>query len=183
MPFSHERINKYTHISSLLSCLSSTRLSKMLLKEDQELHSGIGGHSQLIKIEGMPVFVKKILLTEFEQFPENFMSTANIFNLPLFYQYGVGSAGYSAWRELAAHTMTTNWVLSGQCMNFPILYHWRILPGNIADIHTSFWEDIDEYSRYWENNLPIRKRIESLNTASSSLLFFLSIFLKIYKDG
>lgn len=173
MTLSHERINKYTHISSLLSCLSSTRLSKMLRDKAQELHSGIGGQSQLIKIEETPIFVKKVPLTKLEQLPENFMSTANIFKLPLFYQYGVGSTGYGAWRELAAHIMTTNWVLSEACLSFPILYHWRILPGNIEDIDISFWKDVDKYSQYWESNACIRKRIESLNTASSFVALFL----------
>jgi hypothetical protein len=35
-------------------------------------------------------------LTDLEQLPQHFMSTANIFGLPLSYQYGVGSAGFGA---------------------------------------------------------------------------------------
>ncbi len=58
----------------------------------------------------MPIFVKQIPLTDLEKQPENFRSTANIFKLPLSYQYGIGSAGFGAWRELATHIMTTKFL-------------------------------------------------------------------------
>jgi hypothetical protein len=67
------------------------------------MHEGIGGKSALISIEDTPVFVKKLPLTNLEQLPQNFMSTANFFDLPLGYQYDMGSAGFGAWRELAAY--------------------------------------------------------------------------------
>ena len=63
------------------------------------MHTGIGGQSVLLIIHGSPIFVKKVPLTDLERQPENVMSTANLFNLPLFYQYGVGSAGFCSWRE------------------------------------------------------------------------------------
>lgn len=44
-------------------------------------------------------------LTDVELRPENVRSTANLFGLPTFYQYGVGSAGFGARRELAVHLM------------------------------------------------------------------------------
>ncbi|HLB32770.1 MAG: hypothetical protein A3F67_09945 [Verrucomicrobia bacterium RIFCSPHIGHO2_12_FULL_41_10] len=74
------------------------------------------------------LFVKRIPLTDLERIPENIMSTANLFDLPLYYQYGIGSKGFSAWRELAAHQMASNWVIAGKCPHFPLLYGWRILP-------------------------------------------------------
>ena len=94
------------------------------------------------------------------------MSTANIFNLPMCYQYGIGSTGFGAWRELAAHVMTTNWVITGQCPNFPIMYHWRIL----ADTDSKIISDeeqtaLDKDATYWENNAPIL----ILDEATSSL--------------
>lgn len=79
------------------------------------MHECTGGKSALISIDEIPVFVKKIPLTELEQLPQNFMFTANLFDLPLCYQYGIGSAGFRAWRELATHIMTTNWVVTGEC--------------------------------------------------------------------
>ena len=74
---------------------------------------------------GVQVFVKKVPLTELERRSEHVMSTANLFGLPAFYQYPLGSAGFGAWRELAAHVMTTNWVLAGGYQGFPLLFGWR----------------------------------------------------------
>ena len=146
---------------------------KQLLTDAKPMHDCIGGKSALITLDDNPVFVKKIPLTDFEQDSENFMSTANIFNLPLNYQYGVGSAGFGAWRELAAHVMTTNWVISGECENFPILYHFRILPMGVDDLKINYWNNIEEYCHYWENSAAIRKRVVGLSKASSYIALFL----------
>ena len=43
------------------------------------------------------------------------------------YQYGIGSTGFGVWRELSAHIIATNWVMSGACPRFPVMCHWRIL--------------------------------------------------------
>lgn len=43
---------------------------------------------------------------------------------------GIGSPGcpgFGAWRELAVHTMTTNWVLADRFQGFPLMYHWPVL--------------------------------------------------------
>jgi len=77
------RIKQYSKVSTSLACLS---------------HEGIGGKSALISIDDTPVFVKKEPLTDLEQLPQHFMSTKNLFDLPPGYQYGVGSAGFGAWR-------------------------------------------------------------------------------------
>lgn len=132
-----QRIKLYGQISTSLACLSNEKL-KQILANAKPMHEGIGGKSALISIDDTPVFVKKIPLTDLEQLPQHFMSTANIFGLPLSYQYGVGSAGFGAWRELATHIMTTNWVITGKCANFPIMYHWRILPSSPGDININY---------------------------------------------
>lgn len=142
------------------------------------MHKGIGGKSALIYIDETPVFVKKIPLTDLEQLPQNFRSTANLFNLPLCYQYGVGSAGFGAWRELATHVMTTNWVITDECPNFPIMYHWRILPNEPSEPNLEEWGDIEQYSHYWENSSAIRNRIEALNKASAHIALFLEYIPK-----
>ena len=123
------RLKTYAHLSTELACISDARLSD-LLHNAKPLHSGIGGRSALLRLDDASIFIKKIPLTDLERQPEHLLSTANFFDLPLFYQYGVGSSGFGAWRELAAHIMTTNWALSGDCPNFPILYHWRTLPAS-----------------------------------------------------
>ncbi len=172
MLVNNTRIKKYSTISASLACLSNEKL-KYILVDAQPMHEGIGGKSALIYIDETPVFVKKVPLTDLELLPPHFMSTANIFNLPLCYQYGVGSAGFGVWRELAAHIMTTNWVMTGECLNFPIIYHWRILPNEPGDININYWGDIEKYCHYWENSSAIRKRVEDLNNASVHISLFL----------
>jgi len=118
------RIKQYSKVSTSLACLNQEKL-KQILANAKPMHEGIGGKSALVSIDNTPVFVKKVPLTDLEQLPQHFMSTANFFNLPPGYQYGIGSAGFGAWRELATHVMTTNWAITGECANFPIMYHRR----------------------------------------------------------
>lgn len=167
-----QRIKLYSQISTNLACLSNEKL-KQILADSKPMHEGIGGTSALIAIDDTPAFVKKVPLTDLEQLPQHFMSTANIFDLPLSYQYGVGSAGFGAWRELATHIMTTNWVITGECANFPIMYHWRIFPSSPGDININYWGDIEKYCQYWENSDVIRKRVLDLNNASAHIALFL----------
>src|SRR5690606_1297867 len=104
-------------------------------------------------------------------------STANLFDLPLYYQYGVGSAGFGAWRELVAHIMTTNWVLAGECPNFPILYHWRILPTiQPVSLSTEQAEALERDVQYWENSSAVRRRLEAKYLASAHIFLFLEYF-------
>lgn len=172
-----KRTEKYTLVSNALTCLSNQQLQQ-ILSSGKEMYTGIGGTSVQIEIENISVFVKKVPITELELKSDNFMSTANIFKLPMCYQYGIGSAGFSAWRELAAHIMTTNWVISGKCPNFPILYSWRIIPNYSSKTDLSYWESTEKYLAYWENNKSIKERIHALNSSSTSVLLFLEHFPK-----
>jgi hypothetical protein len=80
-----------------------------LINSAQIQITGIGGTTALLEIEGSTVFVKRIRgFTDIERQPEHVMSTANLFALPTFCQYGIGSPGFGVWRELATHVMTTN---------------------------------------------------------------------------
>ncbi|MBL8676828.1 MAG: hypothetical protein JNJ47_05335, partial [Alphaproteobacteria bacterium] len=131
------RIMTYRTIASKLESLSNQELSE-LLEKAEPVYSGMGGTSVLLKIDRVSIFAKKIPLTDIEMLPENIMSTANLFNLPLYYQYGIGSAGFGAWRELSAHIMSTGWVLRDECPNFPLMYHWRILPDSMSKTPPTF---------------------------------------------
>ncbi len=53
------------------------------LARAKPMHEGIGGKSALILIDEIPVFVKKIPITDIERLPQHFMSTANMFDLSL----------------------------------------------------------------------------------------------------
>lgn len=129
------------------------------------LGEGIGGPTSRLDVDGVPVFVKRVPLTDLEL--ANPLSTANLFGLPTYYQYGVGSAGFGAWRELVAHQRTTAFVLEGGVACFPLLYHWRVLPrlpGAVAQL--------DARDPKWQAPQVLR-RVEALEQATSSLLLCL----------
>lgn len=165
------RLSTYSAIATELSLMSNLKLMK-LLEEGRSLGTSIGGFTSLLKINDTLVFVKRIPLTYIENQSENFLSTANIFNLPPYYQYGIGSTGFGAWREVATHSMTTNWVIGGECPNFPLMYHWRVLPSSELSFNGTLKRD----SAYL-NDLPeVRSRVQAMQDSSSSIVLFLEYF-------
>ncbi len=119
-------------------------------------------------VDGVPVFVKRIALTELELLWG--YTTANLWNLPAFCQYVVGSPGFGAWRELAACVMATNWVLAKESAAFPMLYHWRVVPGAPPVIEEH--RDIEAATVYWGGSDEVRNRLAAVASASSSLVLF-----------
>ena len=167
------RLATYAATATALSLLSDRRLGE-LLAAARRVGSGIGGSTAEVDVEGVRVFVKKVPLTELEQRSEHVMSTANLFGLPAFYQYPLGSAGFGAWRELAAHVMTTNWVLAGGYQGFPLLFGWRVLPGSAAaDAGMSFLGGIEETVAHWDGSTAVRRRVEAICQSSASIVLFL----------
>jgi hypothetical protein len=169
----HARVVRYGEVSTALALLGDRQLGQ-LVDGAKAIGSGVGGTSALLDIAGVPIFAKRIPLTDLERDPGNVMSTANLFGLPAFCQYGVvavGSGGFGAWRELAANTMTTNWVLTKQSEAFPLMYHWRVLPG--AAPLADELADIERVVAYWGGSAAVRRRIHALDQASASLVLFL----------
>ena len=123
-----ERTARFAEIATALALLSDQQLTR-LVDTAEPLASGIGGSTWSLELDGRQVFAKRLRLTDLERRAENRMSTANLFQLPTFCQRNVGSVGVGAWRELAAHALTTGWVLSHQLESFPLMYHWRELKG------------------------------------------------------
>jgi hypothetical protein len=165
-----ERVDGHNIVSTELALRSDRELS-VLVDRSQVLGTGIGGTSSLLDVRGIPVFAKRIRLTDLERRPANIMSTANLFGLPACCQYGVGSPGLGAWRELAANTMTTNWVLAGRTEAFPLLHHWRVLPGVAPSSEET--ADIDGAVAYWGGSQAMRGRLHALTGASASIVLFL----------
>lgn len=158
-------------ISNKLSSLNNNELSN-LINNANTTHSGIGGKSQRLTIDGIPIFIKRVPLSEIELQARH--STANIFALPLYCQYGIGSPGFSAWRELSSHTMANNWAASQQCPNFPLLYHWRIFPKlETTSLNVDEWGDMETYLKYWDNSPALRKRVEGINNSACEIVLFL----------
>ncbi|GAB4583755.1 hypothetical protein Ntsu_15870 [Nocardia sp. IFM 10818] len=168
-----ERLRVYRAVSTALALYSDHALWG-LVDAAAPLGAGIGGKSALLEVAGTPVFVKRVPLTDLERQAEHVRSTANLFGLPLFHHYGVGlvgGAGFGAWRELAVHTMTTNWVLAAEFEGFPLMYHWRVLPD--ATLLPAELADIDRAVAYWGGRAQVRHRIEALREASASIALFL----------
>ncbi|MFI8087431.1 protein kinase family protein [Streptomyces sp. NPDC086080] len=136
--------------------------------------SGIGGTSALIEVAGTTVFVKRVPLTGLELRPEHVRSTANLFELPMFCHYGVGALGgpgFGAWRELAVHTMTTDWVLTAEHEGFPLMHHWRVLPGS-APLPEEL-ADVERAVAYWGGGSRVCRRIRALEESPACVALFL----------
>jgi hypothetical protein len=133
---------------------------------------GVGGGASVLDVDGTPVFVKQMPITEREL--AHPYSTANLFDLPVFCQYGMyrlGSPGFGVWRELAANRMVTEAVLGGEAESFPLLHHWRVLPGRppVAAEH----QDVDAVVAQFGGDSTVRTRLEESAVAGSSLVLFL----------
>jgi hypothetical protein len=155
--------------TSLALCSDSALLE--IVNGAVPVGSGIGGKSALLDVAGTPVFVKRVPLTDLERQPDLVRSTANVFGLPVFCHYGIGGPGFGAWRELAVHTMTTNWVLAGEHEGFPLMHHWRVLPDSTP--LPEELADVEQAVAYWGGGLPVRRRIEALQQSSASIALFL----------
>lgn len=176
MKNSQLRKKQYNSVCNKLSCMSDTSILS-LLSTWKSGHRGIGGVSILGEIDSNPIFVKRIPLTNIETTAKNYRSTANLFNLPMVFQYGIGSLGFGAWRELASHMITTNWVLTDLCANFPIMYHWRVLPDTNNDINLTYWKNNDaDYLSFWDDNKAIKRRLTKLRGSLQSIYIFIEYF-------
>ncbi|WP_050502899.1 serine/threonine-protein kinase [Streptomyces monomycini] len=174
------RLTAYSSVATSLALRSDHQL-RQLLEPGTPLGTGIGGKSALLRVDGTPVFVKRVPLTDVERLPEHQRSTADLFGLPAFCQYGIGSPGFGAWRELAAHTMTTNWVLAGQYGGFPLLYHWRVLPDTPPALADEL-ADVESAVAYWGGGPGIRRRIEGLRRSSASIALFMEYIPRTLHD-
>ncbi len=170
-----ERIARFAQISSALALLSDQQVSR-LVDEAEPLASGIGGTTLAFEIEGCKVFAKRVRLTDVERRPEHRMSTQNIFQLPTFCQRNVGSVGFGVWRELAANTMTTGWVLSRQLESFPLMYHWRVVERAAAACAAPVpdeFANVEDMVRHWGGSEAMGTRLRALADATASVVIFL----------
>nr|WP_312870481.1 serine/threonine-protein kinase [Streptomyces himalayensis] len=168
------RLAAHGAVSTSLALCTDRRLHE-LVDAATPIGSGIGGKTVLLEVDGTSVFVKQVRLTDLERRPENVHSTANLFGLPVFCQYGIGSigaGGFGAWRELAVHTMTTNWVIAGDYEGFPMMYHWRVLPDSGQPLPEEL-ADVERAVAHWGGGSGVRRRIEALEQSSASLMLFL----------
>ena len=94
-----QRRRTHDRLATLLCALSDEQLVTALADQAVTWRASVhGSQCGVIDVDGVKVFVKRISLTDLERAAGNEGSTANLFDLPLHYQYGVGSAGFGAWR-------------------------------------------------------------------------------------
>jgi hypothetical protein len=140
---------KYFKLSSQIVQLDNVQL-RSLFKNSASNQSSTGwGMNHTLDLGQSQIFVKRLPVTNIEF--DNQFSTRNLYNLPTYCNYGFGSTGFGVFRELMAHIKTTNWVLEGAIANFPLLYHYRIIPfsDQRADVDRSRYKS---YVEYWGNS-------------------------------
>lgn len=163
-----KRLESHAEVKRALEALPDSALMTAVA-ESMPLGRGIGGTVSARQVGGANVFIKTVRLTALEQ--ANPQSTANLFGLPPTYQYGLSSAGFGAWRELAAHRLTTQWVTSGAHAAFPLLHHWRVLPRAPEENPA-----LERQVAAWGGNPQIRARLEAMDAATKSVVLFLERF-------
>ncbi len=162
-----DRRARHHRLSTILASCTDAELVA-LLEAGRAGTAGVGGSPTQLDLDGTPVFAKRIALTDQELLHPH--CTANLFDLPTHCQYGIGSPGFNAWRELAANVMVTDASLAGETDSFPLLHHWRVLPGRppIAAEHA----DIETAIAALGGSPAVRARLEALAAATHSLVLF-----------
>lgn len=163
----HLRRKRYFSLSTQISQMDNARLRAVL--GESESNAG-WGRNHTLEIGRSRVFVKRVPVTDIEY--ENMLSTRNLYDLPTYYNYGVGSAGLGVFRELVTHVKTTNWVLEGAIATFPLMYHYRIVPfsGTRADVDM---ERHRKYVEYWGGNANVGRYLLDRANANYELVLFL----------
>ncbi len=161
------RMDTYYKLNTHLIYLDNEQLNSRF---DGERNTRGWGENHVIKLGKSKVFVKRIPLTDLEY--DHMFSTKNLYDLPTYYNYGVGSAGFGVFRELLMHIRTTNWVLQGAIENFPLMYHYRIMPrsGGKVDLDMEWY---DRYVKYWNSNENIGRYIADRTNAKYEVVLFL----------
>ncbi len=161
------RIDTYYKLNAHLVYFDNEQLNS-LSNGERDTHGW--GVNHVIKFGKSKVFVKRIPLTELEY--NHMFSTKNLYDLPTYYNYGVGSAGFGVFRELLMHIRTTNWVLQGAIENFPLMYHYRIMPrsGEKPNLDMKWY---NRYVKYWNSNENIRRYMVDRTNAEYEVVLFL----------
>lgn len=162
---------RHDRIAAELAARSDDELATVLRAAPTDV-VGVGGGFSVLDVDGVPVFAKRIPITDRELAHPH--STANLYDLPTSCRYGMyrlAAPSVGAWRELAANLIVTEGVLAGETESFALLHHWRVLPGRapVASEHL----DIDAVVAQFGGAAAVRLRLEELAAARSSLVLFL----------
>ena len=85
----------------------------------------------------------------------------------------MGSVGFGAWRELAAHRLTSQWVQNGQHDQFPLLFHWRVLPRpETVAADEEAYAYLQHPAAQGQDETAIRQRLDAIREARAVLVLF-----------
>ncbi|MBD0333976.1 MAG: hypothetical protein ICV62_00665 [Cyanobacteria bacterium Co-bin13] len=166
------RRKRYFKLSSQIAQLENAQLHSLFGDSEPNLSWGL---THTIVLGQSKVFVKRVPVTNLEY--DNLFSTKNLYNLPTYFNYGLGSAGLGVaglgvFRELVTHIKTTNWVLEGAISTFPLMYHYRIIP--FSGQHTEVDRDrLKGFVEYWGNSVNVGNYMLNRANASHELILFL----------
>jgi len=160
-----ERRRRFASLSGRLALLDDRSLAA-LARSLGRSGWGVSGAGMLGDDQ---VFVKRIPVTALEA--AHRYSTKNRFQLPMMYNYGVGSAGFGAYRELATHVKTTGWVLGDEAAGFPMLLHARLLTRRPSAPDERLGGA--DYVRYWNDSKRIGNFIQARAAATDELCLVL----------
>ena len=164
MLFKH---NGYFAIRQSLQHHCNAQLLKALTERSYTQGWGL---NQTLEIDQKPVFVKRIPLTE-REYLQGF-NTQNLYRLPMYYHYGIGSAGFGAFRELICHQKVSDWVLQGHTRHFPLLYDYRIWPAQ-APWKKRSPEQWERHLKVWGNAPRIAEYLQAREKAAYELVLCL----------
>lgn len=164
------RKQKYFKLSSQIAQLNNAQLRSLFDDSESNTSNSGWGLNQVIVIGESKIFVKRVPVTNLEY--DNLFSTKNLYHLPTYCNYGFGSTGFGVFRELVTHIKATNWVLEEAIANFPLMYHYRIIPfsGRRVDVDRS---RIKSYVEYWGNSVNTGNYLLDRANANYELVLFL----------
>ncbi len=166
------RRQKYFKLSSQIAAVDNAQLRALFDDSQPSLGWGL---THTVVFGQSKVFVKRIPVTNIEY--DNLFSTKNLYDLPTYFNYGLGSAGLGVaglgvFRELVTHIKTTNWVLEGAIATFPLMYHYRIMPFSGQRINVDR-ERLKGFVEYWGNSANVGNYMVDRAIANYELVLFL----------
>lgn len=168
------RRERFFKLNTRLSSISDEALGEIFANpESLAAVNQSRSKKHLLKLGSNKVFIKRLPLSKSE-FQRGF-STKNHFALPGYYSYGNHSLGFGAYRHLLSHIKTTNWVLEGECSNFPMLYHYRVVPA-LDDTKFSALTQCPEYKSIWKFSNNICHYLEEKAQADFEIILFMEYF-------
>jgi hypothetical protein len=164
------RRKRYFKLSSQIAQLDNAQLHSLFNNSESNESSTGWGTNHTIVLGESKVFVKRVPVTNIEY--DNLFSTRNLYNLPTYCNYNLGSTGFGVFRELLTHIKTTNWVLEGAIATFPLMYHYRIIPfsGRRSPVNL---EQHKSYVEYWGNSENVGNYVLDRSHANYELVLFL----------